>query len=158
MTQTTQQTQTLQLHRHIRAPPERVYKAFLDPDALVKWIPPHGFTAHVDKMDARVGGDYHMKFTNFSTGSSHSFGGKYLELTPYTRIRHTDKFDDPGMPGEMEVTIEFQESLAGTFVTITQAGIPTAIPVEFATMGWQESLVLLAQLVEPDIPDDSPEA
>jgi len=156
--ETTQQTQTLQLHRHIRAPPERVYKAFLDADALVKWMAPHGFTAHVDKLDARVGGEYHMKFTNFGTGSSHSFGGKYLELTPFTRIRHTDSFDDPTMPGTMEVTIEFKPSLSGTFVTITQAGIPAAIPLEFATMGWQESLLLLAQLVEPDIPDGSPEA
>jgi len=152
------QTNTLVLNRHIRAPPERVYKAFLDPDAMVKWLPPHGFTAKVHHMDARVGGSYRMSFTNFGTGTSHSFGGTYVELTPYTRIRYTDSFDDPSMPGEMAVTIELKESLAGTFVTITQKGIPAAIPPEFATMGWQESLLMLAQLVEPDIPDGSPEA
>ena len=152
------QTNTLVLNRHIRAPPERVYKAFIDPDAMAKWLPPHGFTGRVTKMDAKVGGGYKMYFTNFGTGSSHSFGGKYVELTPYTRIRYTDQFDDPNMPGEMAVTIEFTASLAGTFVTITQAGIPAAIPIEFATMGWQESLVQLAALVEPDIPDNSPEA
>jgi uncharacterized protein YndB with AHSA1/START domain len=159
MTQTkASQTNTLVLKRHIRAPPERVYRAFLDPDALVKWMAPHGFTAQVHHMDPKVGGGYKMSFTNFTTGSSHSFGGKYLELTPNRRIRHTDAFDDPDMPGEMEVTIEFEEGMAGTFVTITQRGIPAQIPVEFANMGWQESLQLLEHLVVPEIPDDSPEA
>lgn len=152
------QTNTLVLTRVFKAPPERVFRAFLDPDALAKWMAPHGFTGKVHEMDARVGGSYKMSFTNFSTGSSHSFGGKYLEVVPNERIRHTDAFDDPNMPGEMTVTIEFEANLVGTKVTITQAGIPAAIPVEFATAGWQESLVLLAQLVEPEIPDGSPEA
>ena len=152
---TTQQTRSVQLHRHIRAPPERVYKAFLDPDALARWLPPYGFTGRVHRMDAKVGGGYEMSFTNFGTGESHSFRAKYVELTPYTRIRHTDAFDDAGLPGEMQVTIEFEEGMAGTFVTITQRGIPPQIPVEFATMGWQESLEMLVRLVEPDIPAEA---
>lgn len=153
-----QQTNTVRLHRVISAPPERVYKAFLDPDAMVKWLPPHGFTGKIHSMDAKVGGGYKMSFTNFGTGASHSFGGKYVELTPYSRIRYTDAFDDPGLPGEMSVTIDFKECLVGTEVTIVQEGVPSQIPVEFAYSGWQESLQMLAQLVEPDIPDGSPEA
>ena len=146
-------TRTLRITRIIRAPAERIYKAFLDPDAMVKWLPPHGFTGKVTEMNAEVGGEYKMTFTNFSTGSSHSFGGKYLELTPFTKIEYMDKFDDPTMPNPMEVTIEFRETLAGTEVKITQTNIPDQIPMEFATAGWQESLVLLEQLVVPEIPD-----
>ena len=152
---TAQTTNTLHLHRVLRAPPQRIYKAFLDPDALVKWLPPHGFTAKVHQMDARVGGGFRMSFTNFGTGESHSFGGKYLELTPHSRIRYTDVFDDPNLPGEMQVTIELREVPGGTEVRIQQAGIPAAIPVSFATMGWQESLTMLANLVEPDIPSET---
>lgn len=148
-------TNTLHLHRVLRAPAERVYRAFLDPDAMCKWLPPHGFTGRIHEMDARVGGGYRMSFTNFGTGESHSFGARYVELTPYTRIRHTDTFDDPGLPGEMQVTIEFREVPGGTEVRIEQAGIPAAIPVSFATMGWQESLSTLADLVEPDIPSET---
>ena len=143
---------TVRLHRVLRAPPEKVYKAFLDPDALVKWNPPHGFTAKVHEMDARVGGGYKMSFTNFGTGETHSFGGKYVELEPGRRIRYTDAFDDPNLPGEMSVTIDFRAVLPGTELTIEQKGLPPQIPVEFAVMGWQESLLLLAHLVEPDIP------
>lgn len=149
---TAQQTQTLHLRRHLRAPAERIYKAFLDPDALARWLPPYGFTGRVTTMEAKVGEGYRMTFTNFSTGQRHSFGARYVELTPYTRIRHVDTFDDAGLEGEMEVTIDFEEGIAGTFVTITQSGIPPQIPMEFATMGWQESLEMLARLVEPDIP------
>lgn len=152
---TAQTTNTLRLHRVFSAPPERVYKAFIDPDAMCKWLPPHGFTGHIHEMDARVGGGYKMSFTNFGTGEAHSFGGTYVELTPHTRIRYTDQFDDPNMPGEMQVTIELREVLSGTEVTIVQAGIPAAIPVEFATMGWQESLDQLKALVEPDIPSEA---
>ena len=149
------QENVLRISRVIRAPAERVYKAFLDPDAMAKWLPPHGFTGKVTESDVREGGHYKMTFTNFSTGNSHSFGGKYVELTPYSRIRYTDQFDDPNMPGEMEVTIEFVKNIAGTEVKITQKGIPSQIPLEFATMGWQESLQLLEQLVVPDIPDNA---
>jgi len=146
-------TGTVRLHRVLKAPPARVYKAFLDPDALVKWIPPHGFTGRVHDMDARVGGSYRMSFTNFGTGSSHSFGGTYLELVPNERIRHTDGFDDPNLPGEMVVTISLRPVICGTELSIVQEGIPAVIPVEMCYLGWQESLTLLAQLVEPDIPD-----
>ena len=145
----------LVISRFIRAPAERVYKAFIDPDAMAKWLPPHGFTGKVTEMDAQVGGKYHMTFTNFTTGTSHSFGGEYLELTPYTRIRYTDIFDDPNMPGVMETTIELTSTFAGTEVTITQTGIPSQMPVEFAKMGWQESIQLLEQLVTPEIPDQA---
>jgi len=144
---------TVRLHRVLRAPPERVYRAFLDPEAMVKWLPPHGFTARVHEMDARVGGGYRMSFTNFGTGKSHSFAGKYLELTAPAQIRYSDRFDDPNLPGEMQVTISLQRVLCGTELAIIQQGIPPAIPVEFCYLGWQESLALLALLVEPEIPD-----
>jgi uncharacterized protein YndB with AHSA1/START domain len=143
----------VRLHRVLRAPPERVYRAFLDPDAMVKWLPPHGYTGKVHHMDARVGGSHRMSFTNFSTGNSHAFGGRYVELTPHDRIRYTDQFDDPAMPGEMQVTISLAAVACGTELTITQEGIPAAIPLEFCYLGWQESLSLLAHLVEPEIPD-----
>ncbi|MEZ6128469.1 MAG: SRPBCC family protein [Planctomycetaceae bacterium] len=144
---------TVRLHRVFRAPAERIYRAFLDPDAMVKWIPPHGFIGKVHHMDAKVGGGYRMSFTNFGTGSSHSFGGTYLELTPNECIRYSDKFDDPNLPGEMQVTITLRNVACGTEVEILQEGIPEAIPVEFCYVGWQESLTLLAHVVEPDIPD-----
>ena len=144
---------TVRLHRVFRAPPERVYRALLDPDAMCKWTPPHGFTGKVHHSDVRVGGGYRMSFTNFGTGRSHSFGGTYLELTPHERIRYNDRFDDPSLPGEMQVTITLQPVLCGTEIEIVQEGIPAAIPVEFCYAGWQESLLLLAQLVEPEIPD-----
>ena len=143
----------VRLHRVLRAPPERVYRAFLDPDAMAKWLPPHGYTAKVHHMDARVGGSHRISFTNFSTGNSHAFGGRYVELTPHERIRYTDQFDDPGLPGEMQVTISLAAVACGTELTITQEGIPPAIPLEFCYLGWQESLALLAHLVEPEIPD-----
>ena len=146
-------TNAVSLHRILRAAPERVYRAFLDPDALVKWMPPHGFTAKIHHMDARVGGGYKMSFTNFGTGTSHSFGGTYVELTPGERIRYTDRFDDPNMPGEMQVTVSLRPVACGTELTILQEGLPAAIPVEFCYLGWQESLSLLANLVEPEIPD-----
>ena len=146
-------TGTVRLHRVLRAPPERVYRAFLDPDAMAKWIPPHGFTGKVHQMDARVGGGYRMSFTNFGTGKSHAFGGTYVELTPHERIRYTDQFEDPSLPGDMQVTISLKQVLCGTDLQIVQEGIPAAIPVEFCYLGWQESLALLAHLVEPDIPD-----
>lgn len=146
-------TGTVRLHRVLRAPPERIYRAFLDADAKVKWLPPHGFTAKVHHLDARVGGSYRMSFTNFGTGSSHSFGGTYTELVPNERIGYTDRFDDPNLPGEMRVSITLKKVLCGTELSIVQEGIPAAIPVEFCYAGWQESLMLLAQLVEPEIPD-----
>lgn len=146
-------TGTVRLHRVIRAPAERVYRAFLDPDAMVKWLPPHGFTGKVDHMDARAGGGYRMCFTNFSTGKSHAFGGTYIELTPHSQIRYTDQFDDPGLPGQMQVTISLGKVVCGTELEVLQEGIPPAIPVEFCYLGWQESLSLLAHLVEPEIPD-----
>jgi uncharacterized protein YndB with AHSA1/START domain len=145
---------TIRLHRVLRAAPERVYRAFLDPDAMVKWLPPNGFTGKVHHMDARVGGSHKMSFTNFTTGQSHSFGGEYLELVPHARIRYTDVFDDPNLPGEMQVTITFEKVSCGTDVNITQEGIPDVIPPEACYLGWQESLVLLAQLVEAEIPDE----
>lgn len=147
-------TNTVRLHRVLRAPPERVYRAFLDPDAMAKWSAPHGYTGKVHEMDARVGGGYRMSFTNFSSGKNHSFGGTYRELKPHERIRYTDKFDDPGLPGEMQVTVTFIEVSCGTELEILQEGLPAAIPVEFCYLGWQESLSLLAHLVEADIPDD----
>ena len=146
-------TGTVRLHRVLKAPAERVYKAFLDPDAMAKWLPPHGFTGKVHSMDARVGGGYRMSFTNFGTGKSHSFGGTYVELIPGERLRYTDKFDDPNLPGEMNVTISLRKVACGTEVSIVQEGIPAVIPVEFCYLGWQEALTLLAHLVEPEIPD-----
>lgn len=144
---------TVRLHRVLTAKPERVYKAFLDPAALVKWLPPNGFTATLHQMDAKVGGGYKMSFTNFTTGKSHSFSVKYLELTPHERIRQTDRFDDPNLPGEMQVTIHLKKVSVGTELSIVQEGIPDVIPTEACYLGWQESLILLAKLVEPEIPD-----
>lgn len=144
---------TVRLHRILRSKPERVYRAFLEADALVKWMPPHGFTAKVDHIEPRVGGTYKMSFRNFTTSSSHSFGGKYLELVPNERIRHTDAFDDPNLPGEMQVTVTIKPVLVGVELQIVQEGIPAVIPVEACYQGWQESLTLLAQLVEAEIPD-----
>ena len=144
---------TIRLHRVLRAKPERVYRAFLDPDAKVKWLPPNGFTGKVHHIDARVGGSYKMSFTNFTTGKSHSFGGQYTELTPHQRIRYTDRFDDPNLPGEMHVTVNLKQTPFGTEVDITQDGVHDIIPAEACYLGWQESLVLLAQLVEAEIPD-----
>ncbi|MCX6129242.1 MAG: SRPBCC family protein [Proteobacteria bacterium] len=146
-------TNSVRLHRVFKAPPIRVYNAFVNPEALVKWLPPHGFTGKVLEMNPVVGGGYRMSFTNFGTGSSHSFSAKYLELKPGERIKHSDRFDDPNLPGEMLVTIEFIPVLCGTELKILQEGIPAAIPVEFCYLGWQESLALLAHVVEPDIPD-----
>ena len=145
-------TGTVRLHRVLKAPPDRIYRAFLDPEAMVKWLPPHGFTGKVHHMDARVGGTYKMSFKNFSSGNSHSFGGSYLELVPNERIRHTDKFDDANMPGEMQLTITLKAVFCGTELNIVQEGIPSAIPVEACYLGWQESLKLLGQLVEAEIP------
>lgn len=142
---------TVRLHRVLKTTPEKLYKAFLDPDAVVKWLPPHGFTCKVHKLDARVGGEHRMSFINFGTGAGHSFGGKYLELVPGEKLRYTDKFDDPGMPGEMQVTVSLKKVAAGTELGIVQEGIPDAIPVEFCYLGWQESLELLAHVVEPAI-------
>ena len=144
---------TVRLHRVLHAPPERVYRAFLDADAYAKWLPPNGFTCKVHQLDARVGGTYRATFTNFSTGNGHSFGGKYLELVPNERIRHDDQFEDPNLPGTMITTIELKPVSVGTDVHIVQEGIPDAIPVEACYLGWQESLVLLGKLVETEIPD-----
>jgi uncharacterized protein YndB with AHSA1/START domain len=144
---------TVQFHRVLRATPDRVYRAFLDPDAKAKWLPPHGFTGKVHHLDPRVGGTYKMSFTNFTSGKSHSFGGTYLELAPNEVLRWTDRFDDPGLPGEMTVTVRLKKVSVGTELNIVQEGIPDAIPAEACTLGWQESLTLLAQLVEPEIPD-----
>lgn len=146
-------TGTVKLHRVLTAPPERIYRAFLDADAMAKWLPPHGFTGKVHELDAKVGGTYRMSFTNFSTGHSHSFGGKYLELIPNQLIRHTDTFDDPNLPGQMITTISLKQVFCGTEVHITQEGIPEVIPTEACYLGWQESLTLLAQLVQATIPD-----
>ena len=145
-------TNTVTLHRVLRAPPERVYKAFLDADAMVKWLPPHGFTGKVHHLKAEVGGTYKMSFTNFTSGHSHSFGGEYLELVPNERIRHTDKFEDPNLPGEMITTVTLKRIFCGTELNVVQEGIPSAIPPEACYLGWQESLTLLAQLVEAEIP------
>jgi uncharacterized protein YndB with AHSA1/START domain len=144
---------TIRLQRVMRAPAERIYRAFIDPDAMEKWLPPNGFTGKVHEMDARVGGGYKMSFTNFTTGNAHSFGGTFLELTPYEKIRKTDKFDDPALPGEMEVTTILKKVSVGTEVNIVQAGIPEMIPVEACYLCWQESLALLALLVEAEIPE-----
>jgi uncharacterized protein YndB with AHSA1/START domain len=143
----------VRFHRVLRASPEKVYRAFLDAEAMAKWLPPHGFTCKVDHLDARVGGTYHMSFTNFSTGKSHSFGGTYLELAPGERLRYTDKFDDANLPGEMQTTIALKKVSCGTELHIVQEGIPDIIPAEACCLGWQESLALLALLVEPEIPD-----
>ncbi|HTL25814.1 MAG TPA: SRPBCC family protein [Burkholderiales bacterium] len=145
-------TGTVRLHRVLKAPAERIYRAFLTPDAMAKWLPPHGFTGKVHHMDARVGGTFKMSFTNFSNGQTHSFGGSYLELVPNEKIRHTDRFDDPNLPGEMHNTISLKKVSVGTEISIVQEGIPSAIPVEACYLGWQESLQLLGQLVEAEIP------
>ncbi|HSQ81393.1 MAG TPA: SRPBCC family protein [Casimicrobiaceae bacterium] len=145
-------TNTVRLHRVFRAPPERVYRAFLDADAMAKWLPPNGFTGKVHHLDTRVGGTYRMSFTNFTTGNSHSFGGEYLELVPHERIRHTDRFDDPNLPGTLQVTVSFAKVSCGTELSVVQEGIPDVIPVEACYLGWQESLALLAKLVEAEIP------
>jgi len=145
-------TGTVRLHRVLTAPPERIYRAFLDPAAMCKWLPPHGFTGHVHSMDAKVGGSYRMSFTNFSSGNSHSFGGTFVELVPGERIRHTDKFDDPNLPGEMQTTIVLRKVSVGTEIEIVQEGIPAVIPTEACYLGWQESLTLLAQLVQAEVP------
>ena len=144
---------TVRLHRVLKAPPDRVYRAFLDPAAMTKWLPPHGFTGAVQHMDARVGGEYKMSFTNFGTGHTHAFGGTYAELVPGERLRYTDRFDDPNLPGEMSVTVTLRAVACGTELTVVQEGIPAAIPTEFCYLGWQESLALLAHVVEPNIPD-----
>jgi len=145
-------TGTVHIHRVLRAPAERIYRAFLEADALAKWLPPYGFTCKVDHMDARAGGSFRMSFSNFGSGSSHSFGGDYLELVPNTRIRYTDRFDDPNLPGEITVTVELRKVLCGTEIQIVQEGIPELIPTEMCYLGWQESLAQLATLVEPQIP------
>ena len=144
---------TIRLHRVLRTTPEKLYRAFIDPDAMVKWLPPHGFTAKVHHMDARAGGSYRMAFTNFSTGQAHSFGGSYAEMVPNELLRYTDKFDDPNLQGEIQVTIRFQKVSVGTEIHIVQEGVPDVIPAEACYLGWQDSLTLLAQLVEPDIRD-----
>jgi uncharacterized protein YndB with AHSA1/START domain len=150
---TTNNTNTVRFHRVLRAKPERIYRAFIDPDAMAKWLPPNGFTGKVHQMDAKVGGTYKMSFTNFSTGKSHSFGGKYLELKPHELVRYTDKFDDANLPGEMITTITLKQIFCGTELNVAQEGIPAAIPAEACYLGWQESLILLAKLVEAEIPD-----
>jgi uncharacterized protein YndB with AHSA1/START domain len=144
---------TVRFHRVLKAPPERVYRAFIDPDAKAKWLPPHGFTGKVHHIDPRVGGTYKMSFTNFTSGKSHSFGGEYLELVPNELLRWTDRFDDPNLPGEMKVSVRLKKVSMGTEIDIAQEGIPDVIPADACVVGWQESLTLLAQLVEPQIPD-----
>jgi uncharacterized protein YndB with AHSA1/START domain len=146
-------TNTVSLHRVLRAPPERVYRAFLDADAMAKWLPPNGFTARVHHLEPRVGGSFRMSFTNFSSGKSHAFGGKYLELAPHERIRYTDEFDDPNLPGQMQVSVSLKAVSCGTELHVVQEGIPEVIPAEACYLGWQESLILLAKLVEAEIPD-----
>jgi uncharacterized protein YndB with AHSA1/START domain len=146
-------TNTIRLHRVIRTSPEKVYRAFLDADAMSKWLPPYGFTGKVHHADVKVGGTFKMSFTNFGTGHSHSFGGSYLELVPHERLRYTDKFDDPNLPGEMTVTVNLKKVLCGTEVNIEQEGVPAVIPAEMCYLGWQESLTQLAMLVEPEIPN-----
>lgn len=147
-------THTVRLHRVLRAPAERIYRAYLDPDAMVKWLPPHGFTGKVHALDARVGGAYRMSFTNLGTGQTHSFGGRYVELVPNERIRITDSFDDPNLPGEMVTTVSLKPVSVGTEFSVVQEGIPEAIPAEACYLGWQESLTLLAQLVEAEVRDE----
>jgi len=146
-------TNTIRLHRVFRATPERIYRAFLDADAMVKWLPPNGFTGKVHHMDPKVGGTFKMSFTNFTTSKSHSFGGQYLELTPHERLRYTDNFDDPNLPGEIRVTVTLKKVSSGTEVNIVQEGVPDVIPAEACYLGWQESLILLGKLVEAEIPD-----
>ena len=146
-------TGTVKLHRVLRASPERIYRAFLDPDAMVKWLPPHGFTGKVHHLDAKVGGTYRMSFTNFTTGRSHAFGGTFLELVPNERLSYSDRFDDPSLPGEMRTTVKLTKASVGTELDIVQEGIPAMIPVDACYLGWQESLTLLAKLVEAEIPD-----
>ena len=153
MSTTTTNTHTLRLHRVLRATPERIYRALLDADAMVKWLPPHGFTGKIHHMDAKVGGTYKMSFTNFTSGKSHTFGGTYLEMVPHERLRYTDQFDDPNLPGEMQTTITLKQVSVGTEVSIVQEGVPGVIPAEACYLGWQESLTLLAQLVEAEIPE-----
>ena len=148
-----QEANTVRLHRVLRSSPERLYRAFLEPDAIAKWIPPHGFTCKVHHMDPKVGGTYKMSFTNFGTGHTHSFGGKYLELKPHELLRYTDQFDDPNLAGEIMVTVSLRKVLCGTELMIVQEGIPSVIPAEMCYLGWQESLSALANLVEPEIPD-----
>ncbi|HEX3419743.1 MAG TPA: SRPBCC family protein [Candidatus Udaeobacter sp.] len=143
---------TIRLHRVVRSTPEKIYKAFLDADAMAKWLPPNGFTGKVHQMDAKVGGSYKMSFTNFTTGKGHSFGGTYVELTPHERIRYTDKFDDPNLPGEMQTTVTLTKVSWGTDLNIVQEDVPGVIPAEACYLGWQESLAQLAKLVEPEIP------
>ena len=144
---------TIRLHRVLRAAPEKVYRAFVDADAMAKWLPPNGFTGKVHHMDAKVGGTYKMSFTNFTTGRSHAFGGEFLELVPHERLRYTDRFDDPSLPGEMQTTVSLKSVSVGTEVSIVQEGVPAVIPAEACYLGWQQSLTLLAKLVEADIPD-----
>ncbi|MBN3801592.1 SRPBCC family protein [Paraburkholderia sp. Ac-20336] len=146
-------TGTVKFHRVLRSTPERIYRAFLEPDAIAKWLPPYGFTCQVHHMDARVGGTYKMSFRNFGSGNGHSFGGEYVELVPFEKIRYSDRFDDPNLPGEMNTTISLRQVLCGTEVNIVQEGIPEVIPTEMCYLGWQESLAQLAKLVEPEIPD-----
>lgn len=146
-------TNTIRLHRVFRATPERIYRAFIDADAMVKWLPPNGFTGKVHHMDGKVGGTFKMSFTNFTTGKSHSFGGQYLELVPHERIRYTDNFDDPNLPGEIRVTVTLTRVSCGTDINILQEGVPDVIPAEACYLGWQESLILLGKLVEAEIPD-----
>lgn len=145
-------TNTARLHRVLRAPPERIYRAFLDADALAKWLPPNGFTGKVHHLDAKVGGTFKMSFTNFTSGQCHSFGGEYLELVPFERIRYTDKFDDPNLPGEILATVSLKQVSCGTELNVVQEGLPDVIPVEACYLGWQESLTLLAKLAEAEIP------
>ncbi len=146
-------THTIRLHRVVRATPEKIYRAFLDADAMAKWLPPHGFTAKVHHLEPRVGGTFKMSFTNFTNGKSHSFGGKYLELVPHERLRYTDVFDDPNLPGEMQVTVSLKKVFCGTELNIVQEGVPAVIPAEACYLGWQETLGQLGQLVEPEIPN-----
>lgn len=146
-------TNTIRIHRVLRATPERVYRAFLDPDAMAKWLPPNGFTGRVHESDVRVGGRFRMSFTNFTSGRSHSFGGEYLELVPHERIRYTDRFDDPNLPGEIQVTVTLRSVVVGTELDVLQEGVPDVIPPEACHLGWQESMALLAKLVEAEIPD-----
>jgi uncharacterized protein YndB with AHSA1/START domain len=146
-------THTIRLHRVLRASPEKVYKAFIDADAMAKWLPPNGFTGKVHHMDARVGGSFKMSFTNFANGKGNSFGGNFLELVPHERIRYTDKFDDPNLPGEIVCTVTLKKVMGGTELNVLQEGVPAVIPAEMCYLGWQESLILLAKLVEADIPE-----
>lgn len=146
-------TNTIRLHRIMRATPERIYRAFLDPDAMAKWLPPNGFIGRVHQLNAEAGGSYKMSFTNFTTGKSHSFGGTYIELIPNEKIRYTDKFDDPNLPGEMDTTVTFKKVSSGTELVVVQEGVPAIIPAEACYLGWQESLLLLSKLVEAEIPD-----